>query len=280
VTRARANPNSEALYNRAMKGVIAHLVVALCVAGTVCADQTIQSVQQALKDQGFYYGDITGDKSAETTAAIRRYQIRNGLQVTGDVNQETLRSLSLNSASSIRDASKYAATQSSGSRPDESSRLPQDSSPHSFGESDRRIEMNPSLAGRSYESSRLLLRPRMVAEVQRQLMIRGYYRGWVDGRYGPRTAFGVRAFQLYAGIPPTGHVDMMTLDALALPAWNLTYLESAPQPDRGWVQVKKFKHGKWKVKWKKYHGHKGDGDAKEDLEGNDSDWWRDRGHDD
>ena len=51
------------------------------------ADQTIRSLQQTLKDQGFYYGAVTGDKSAETTAAIRRYQIRNGLQLTGELNE-------------------------------------------------------------------------------------------------------------------------------------------------------------------------------------------------
>src|SRR5262245_35663004 len=57
--------------------------------GSVCllrADQSIADVQQALKDQGFYYGDVTGTKTADTTAAIRRYQIRNGLQVTGEVD--------------------------------------------------------------------------------------------------------------------------------------------------------------------------------------------------
>src|SRR2546426_5959225 len=62
------------------------------------ADQMTQSVQQALKDQGFYYGEVTGDKDADTTAAIRRYQIRNGLQITGDVNDETLKSLSVDSS--------------------------------------------------------------------------------------------------------------------------------------------------------------------------------------
>ena len=80
-----------------MKRAIAHLLFAMCVVGFVRADQTIQSVQQTLKDQGFYYGNITGDKSAETTAAIRRYQIRNGLQVTGQISPETLRSLNVNS---------------------------------------------------------------------------------------------------------------------------------------------------------------------------------------
>ena len=32
----------------------------------------IERVQQALKDQGFYYGEITGDTNANLTAAIRR----------------------------------------------------------------------------------------------------------------------------------------------------------------------------------------------------------------
>ena len=80
-----------------MKRTIVYFVVALCVIASVGADQTVQSVQQALKDQGFYYGNVTGEKSAETTAAVRRYQIRNGLQVTGQMNPETLRSLNANS---------------------------------------------------------------------------------------------------------------------------------------------------------------------------------------
>jgi peptidoglycan hydrolase-like protein with peptidoglycan-binding domain len=82
-----------------MKRTILQLVVALCVAGSMRADQTIQSVQQALADQGFYYGNVAGEKSAETTAAVRRYQIRNGLQVTGEINSETVRSLNVNSNS-------------------------------------------------------------------------------------------------------------------------------------------------------------------------------------
>src|SRR5947207_2281640 len=70
-----------------MKRKIAYLLFAVSVAGLARADQTVQSVQQALKDQGFYYGNVTGDKSAETTAAVRRYQIRNGLKVTGDAQR-------------------------------------------------------------------------------------------------------------------------------------------------------------------------------------------------
>src|SRR5215210_731699 len=59
----------------------------------VQADPLTASIQQTLKDQGFYYGEITGQKDADTTAAIRRYQIRNGLQITGELNAETQKSL-------------------------------------------------------------------------------------------------------------------------------------------------------------------------------------------
>src|SRR6266446_3110598 len=65
----------------------------LAGASLLLADQTTSAVQQALKEQGFYYGDVTGKKTADTTAAIRRYQIRNGLQITGEIDAETLRSL-------------------------------------------------------------------------------------------------------------------------------------------------------------------------------------------
>jgi len=47
-----------------MKRTTLHLVVVLFFLGSARADQTVRSVQQALKDQGFYYGNVTGEKSA------------------------------------------------------------------------------------------------------------------------------------------------------------------------------------------------------------------------
>src|SRR2546423_11855522 len=72
-------------------------LVLLAACSMAWADPAVQSAQQKLKDGGFYYGEINGQKDADTTAAIRRYQIRNGLQITGDLNTETLRSLRINS---------------------------------------------------------------------------------------------------------------------------------------------------------------------------------------
>src|SRR5438477_8046362 len=132
-----------------MKRTILLLVVAPCLVGPVRADQTIQSVQQALTDQGFYYGNVTGEKSAETTAAIRRYQIRNGLQVTGEINSETLRSLNVssNSASSRPVTPTSSVPQPTPSRPNYSSRSAWELSPHSFTVPRRRVGVVRYLVG-------------------------------------------------------------------------------------------------------------------------------------
>ena len=251
-----------------MKRPLLHLVVTFCVAGLVHADQTIRSLQQTLKDQGFYYGTVTGEKSSETTAAIRRYQIRNGLPVTGEINEETLRSLNSNSVAATRPSSKPAGTQPSSVRPDASSRLAQSSPPPSFSHPDRPLETNPSYSASFYQSAPLRLNRRIIAEAQYQLMSRGYYRGRVDGKYGPQTVFAIRAFQSSAGLPPTGRLDMQTLDALILSDTDLAYVAPTPRLYETWIPVTKFKHGKWKVKWEKYHRPWAGEDGDEDRQAN------------
>jgi len=265
-----------------VKRTTLHLVVVLCLAGLVRADQTIQSVQQALKDQGFYYGNVTGDKSAETTAAIRRYQIRNGLQVTGEINPETLRSLNVasNPASSRPLSPKSPVTQPTTARPDVASRGGPDSPPRSFDESGRRAEMNRFPASTPYESVPARINGRIIAEVKRQLTSRGYYRGRINGRYGRHATSAVRTFQSRSGIPPTGRLDTRTLDALGLSASNLAYLEPAPRLNETWVPITRFKHGKWKVKWKKHHRDEGDEYGDEDDDRNGDGRWDGQRHDD
>jgi len=70
----------------------------LAMAITVHADDRTKNVQAQLKEQGFYYGEVDGKSSTELSAAVRRYQIRNGLEVTGDLSKETLDALGLGGA--------------------------------------------------------------------------------------------------------------------------------------------------------------------------------------
>jgi peptidoglycan hydrolase-like protein with peptidoglycan-binding domain len=253
-----------------MKRKIIHFVVALFLVGSARADQTVQSVQQALKGQGFYYGNVTGDKSSETTAAVRRYQIRNGLKVTGEMDPETLRSLNVNSnsAASSQSTSKPAVAQQNTDtvRPVETPRPDQSSVQQPPNAPDHQPETNPSFPGALYQPPMTRMNKRLViAEVQRQLISRGYYQGRIDGSYGRRTAFAVRAFQFGSGLPPTGHLDTSTLNALGLSNEKLASLQPAPRQYEAWMPDVKFKHGKWKVKWKKYHGEDRDELAHEGL---------------
>ena len=71
----------------------------ICLALSVAAfgDELVKSAQSELKSLGFYYGEITGVNSPETVAAIKRYQIRNGLEVSGTLSKETLEAMGIGS---------------------------------------------------------------------------------------------------------------------------------------------------------------------------------------
>ncbi len=62
------------------------------------ADADIAAVQSALKERGFYYGAIDGQWNDGTSAAVSRFQIRDGQEITGRLTPETLRGLGLPAA--------------------------------------------------------------------------------------------------------------------------------------------------------------------------------------
>ena len=141
--------------------------------------------------------------------------------------------------------------------------------------------MNSNFNGGGYSLAQRRFRTRAaVTEVQRQLIAYGYYRGRIDGRYGRRTAVAVSAFQTASGLPSTGRLDMSTIDLLGLSSENFASLGSAPRAYETWVPVTKFKHGKWKVKWKKLHRKDGDEYGLEDRERDPGDSSRGEAHDD
>jgi peptidoglycan hydrolase-like protein with peptidoglycan-binding domain len=60
---------------------------------TLRADETVRAVQTRLKTGGFYFGEINGLYDRDTSAAVTRYQIRNGLQITGKLDSPTRQAL-------------------------------------------------------------------------------------------------------------------------------------------------------------------------------------------
>ena len=199
----------------------------LAGAGTIRADQTTATVQQTLKDQGFYYGDVDGKKSADTTAAIRRYQIRNGLQITGEIDAETLRSLGIGAGAAHSTPRSQPATppEEADARDDEaptqsaevySQRPPANYNPQRAPS----VEYGPGprgvFDGTPYEIAPPDLQRHVVVGAQTLLARSGFYRSGIDGEFGPGTEAAVRAFQSRAGIAPDGRLNMETLAALRL----------------------------------------------------------------
>jgi peptidoglycan hydrolase-like protein with peptidoglycan-binding domain len=198
------------------------------------ADQLVENVQQALKDEGFYYGEVNGDMNANLTAAIRRYQIRNGLQVTGELNDETLRSLKIKSSGSSRLTPKAASpTPAAGSVPGESpSDETQTASPappvQPFSNAPQGQQVFPStpfgptsspgaiFADTPFQTAPPGVQRNVIVSAQIALARYGLYREQIDGIYGPAMELSLRAYQAQMRLPVTGRLDLETLGALRL----------------------------------------------------------------
>jgi peptidoglycan hydrolase-like protein with peptidoglycan-binding domain len=213
------------------------ILILLVPVGALLADPMIENVQQALKEQGFYYGEITGNKDADTTAAIRRYQIRNGLQITGDLNDETLKSLGVDSSGgrAVVKASPTVAPDTSDLRaPLKEEPEPQQGqgptnplTGQPFPESPRQdlqprdeniIPARPAenFAGTPFETAPPQVQRNVIVSAQNILAQRGLYHGPMDGLVGPDFEFSLRAYQARVRLPVTGRLDLETLAALEL----------------------------------------------------------------
>ena len=217
------------------------VLILLTSAGATLADPIIENAQQALKDQGFYYGEITGNKDTDTSAAIRRYQIRNGLQITGDLNDETLKSLGVDSSGNravvkasptagpaAPDASDLKAPLKTEPEPEQTEGPTNPMTGQPFPQPPRQGRQPPrdenvvpngpaeNFAGTPLQTAPPEVQRRVIASAQNILAQRGLYRGPIDGMVGPDFEFSLRAYQARVHVPVTGRLDLETLAALQL----------------------------------------------------------------
>jgi hypothetical protein len=73
--------------------LLCYLVFGLVAVGTLRADENVRAIQSRLKAGGFYSGEENGVYNSDTAAAVTRYQIRNGLQITGKLDAQTRHAL-------------------------------------------------------------------------------------------------------------------------------------------------------------------------------------------
>ena len=86
----------------AMRFIFLMVTIAFVVAGSVAAkenvgaggaEENVRAVQSKLADEGCYFGEIDGAYSSDFSTALSRYQIRNGLPITGQLDAETSKAL-------------------------------------------------------------------------------------------------------------------------------------------------------------------------------------------
>jgi peptidoglycan hydrolase-like protein with peptidoglycan-binding domain len=218
-----------------MRTVILAALLFLATWSTGFADSATQSAQQKLKEGGFYYGEINGTKDTETTAAIRRYQIRNGLKITGELDAETLHSLGVTSKAAPAPATRPAQTpgppppnypqQNSAPSATPIPRQPPPNLDDDEADEDEQAPQPPvppvpqnatPFGGTPYEGAPPHIQQDIVSRVQIVLMRQGFYRDEVDGVYGPAVSFALRNYQARLGLQPTGRLDVETLALLRL----------------------------------------------------------------
>jgi peptidoglycan hydrolase-like protein with peptidoglycan-binding domain len=211
------------------------------------ADDEMRNVQTELKNQGFYYGEVDGKSSSESSAAIKRYQIRNGLEVTGTLTKQTIESLGLGhpeprAASPAGSSSPVAPTAPAATRSPANLRResPVQESDRSFLGREEvgrprsndpsvvspPVPLGPGVAGDEefallFDKTPYATAPREVQEVtlrkaQTALAREGYYRQAIDGMPGPATEEALFAYQRGARLPLTGRLDLRTLAQLRL----------------------------------------------------------------
>ncbi len=227
----------------------------LLAAPSAFGDDLTRSVQNELKNQGFYYGDLDGRAGPELTAALRRYQIRYGLGVTGDLDKETLGALHIagsapkpkapppavaNEAApsaphpaaprpppvNLRRADESAAPPTARTSVDEPSPAPRYRGPAVVPPP---APLDPSsaiaspagpyakiLAGTPYADSSASVQQSTVRRAEEALAGKGIYRDEITGQPGPALEEALLTYQRSQRLRLTGRLDALTLSALRL----------------------------------------------------------------
>lgn len=232
-----------------MKTIPLTVLFLFLAAAGVRSDELVKNVQTELKSQGFYYSEVSGVNGPETVAAVKRFQIRNGLEVTGTLTKETLNSLGLGGGAPALEAPKKT------SPPPPATSVPRDQPARpnppidlrrneSVQDTDREFlrkqqppnpagpdeedALHPPAASGGTEYSRVFARtPYAIAplevqqstlrKAQRFLAEQGHFRdATADGNPGPDTEEAILAYQRSIRLPLSGRLDMQTLSAMRL----------------------------------------------------------------
>ncbi|MEO7933723.1 MAG: peptidoglycan-binding domain-containing protein [Chthoniobacterales bacterium] len=176
------------------------------------ADEQTRQVQAALSEAGFYYGTADGQMGEETRAALRRFQIRNGLDVSGSMTPETLAALKLKKKETRSVASEDEAQVAATAKNPDAFLAPQSRRPAPTPPP--RSPVRESFADTDLAESTSRDQSATLLNAQRKLLQLGYYKSAPNGLSGPETETALLRFQHAMHLRLTGTLDSDTREAL------------------------------------------------------------------
>lgn len=156
------------------------------------ADEVIREAQARLKSMGFYPGSVDGQWGSQTAAAVRRYQLDQGLKITGELNRQTMKSLGISGT-----GAPPAAPGPQGRAP-----IPEYKALANIFKGGPYISLGPEVQLQT------------IREAKKNLQVLGYYNGPIDGSPSPALVAALKAWQRSAGFSQTGRFDENTLKGL------------------------------------------------------------------
>jgi peptidoglycan hydrolase-like protein with peptidoglycan-binding domain len=94
----RAVGTRHPIENMMNRFLLSLLGISFSIIASVSANDNVRAAQTKLKEGGFYFGEVDGVVSSDLSAAVTRYQIRNGLQITGQLDKATSKALGVEAA--------------------------------------------------------------------------------------------------------------------------------------------------------------------------------------
>jgi peptidoglycan hydrolase-like protein with peptidoglycan-binding domain len=178
------------------------------------ADDVVRSAQTILKSAGYYSGEATGELSADTKAALRRYQIRNQLEPTGELTPETVAALNREGAPESAPA-PAAPVPPPVATPTPYSQ-PAPPPPAAVVRQEPAPDYRALYARTPYLNAPPEVQRETLRKAQAILAQRGFYDGPVNGFPSPQTEEALLRFQSSRELPRTGALDIDTLAELHL----------------------------------------------------------------
>ncbi|MDD3334866.1 MAG: peptidoglycan-binding protein [Eubacteriales bacterium] len=159
----------------------------------------VKTLQQRLKDLGYYKGSVDGSYGAGTANAVKAFQAASNLTADGVAGKKTLEAVY--SKNAIKASATNTSTSSnSSSSTSSSSSSSTTSSSYTNGRTDVYLEIGSS--------------GNQVKILQNRLIVLGYLTGTADGDYGETTYAAVKAFQKRNSIYDDGVAGPTTLTKL------------------------------------------------------------------